>query len=162
MNSVSGRRVSSRWLIVGVVFALLVLAAGVQLLRRFDPAEYSFYPKCVLHEVTGLHCPGCGSTRAVGALADGRFLDAVRYNPLLIIGGPVILVIVLWKRKRKPFGEAGWAAFVVFLLVFLIVYSIARNVPSPTRSIFAPPTKVPPVKNSDPEPPLSGSSGEVG
>jgi len=145
MNSVSGRRLPLRWLFVGVALAV-ILAAGVLLLRRFDPAEYSFYPKCVLHEVTGLHCPGCGSTRAVGALVDGRLMDAVRYNPLLIIGGPVILVIVFWKKKRKSSGEANWPAFLVYLLIFLIVYSIARNVPSPTRSIFAPPAKAPPAK----------------
>ena len=160
MNSVSGRRVSSRWLFIGL--AGLVLASGVWLLRRFDPAEYSFYPKCVLHEVTGLHCPGCGSTRAVGALVDGRFMDAVRYNPLLIIGGPMILVVVLWKRKRERSAVAGWPVLTVFLLVFLIVYFIARNVPSPTRSIFAPPAKMPPAKSIDAERPLSASSGQPG
>jgi hypothetical protein len=36
-------------------------------------------------------CPGCGSTRAVLALLQGRFRDVLRYNPF----GPVVAVLLL-------------------------------------------------------------------
>lgn len=38
---------------------------------------------CIFHGVTGLPCPGCGSTRAFRCLAQGEFLQALRFNPLV-------------------------------------------------------------------------------
>ena len=129
---------SPRVLFLGIA-GVFAFAALIMLLRRFDPAEYSFYPKCTLFQLTGMHCPGCGATRAVGALAGGRLLDAVRYNPLLIVGGPIIALVVF--RKVKQGQEAKWKVFTICFVIVLIVFGIARNVPSPTRSILAPPGK---------------------
>ena len=133
----------SRKLVAGVLLVTFFIAA-IFLLRRFDPAEYSFYPKCTLYQATGLHCPGCGATRAVGALAAGRLSDAIRYNPLLVLGGPVIAAIVIIKLKREDQSEASWTVFSVSMVVVVISFAIARNVPSPTRSILAPPSKTVP------------------
>ena len=147
MNNRKGRRLSSRKLAAGVVLMTFFIAA-ILLLRRFDPAEYSFYPKCTLYQATGLHCPGCGATRAVGALAAGRLGDAIRYNPLLILGGPIIAAIIAIKLKREDQGEASWTVFSVCMVVVVISFAIARNVPSPTRSILAPPSKTMPEESS--------------
>lgn len=38
---------------------------------------------CIFHGVTGLPCPGCGSTRAFRCLARGDLLQALRFNPLV-------------------------------------------------------------------------------
>ncbi len=143
-----------RWQIASAVAGLCIFVSGIFLLRRFDPAEHSFYPKCPMHLLTGLHCPGCGATRACGALASGRLLDAIRYNPLLILGSPVILAVVLRQRKRERQGAAAWPALSVCLFFILLVYTLARNIPSPTRSIFAPPAnlspdKIPPAERQD-------------
>ena len=133
----------SRKLVTGVLLVTFFIAA-ILLLRRFDPAEYSFYPKCTLYQATGLHCPGCGATRAVGALAAGRLSDAIRYNPLLVLVGPVIAAIVIIKLKREDQSEASWTVFSVSMVVVVISFAIARNLPSPTRSILAPPSKTVP------------------
>ena len=37
-----------------------VLTLGLAFLFTFDPARYAFYPRCLFHATTGLHCPGCG------------------------------------------------------------------------------------------------------
>ena len=100
MNNRTGRRLSSRKL-AAVVLMIIFFIAAILLLRRFDPAEYSFYPKCTLYQATGLHCPGCGATRAMGALAAGRLEDAIRYNPLLILGGPIIAVFINQTKTRR-------------------------------------------------------------
>lgn len=42
---------------------------------------------CLFRWATGHPCPTCGSTRALGALVQGRFLEAAVLNPLLVIGG---------------------------------------------------------------------------
>ncbi len=142
MKKIFDRRKASHWLLASAI-GLAVLAL-VLLLRRFNPTEYSFYPKCTLNQATGLHCPGCGATRAVGALAAGRLVDAIRYNPLLVLGGPVIAAFIFLKIKYEDQREANWNTFSICLLVVVVVFAIARNVPSPTRSILAPPTKISP------------------
>ncbi|MDB4749841.1 DUF2752 domain-containing protein [Rubripirellula sp.] len=142
MSSVPSKVKLRRWQIASVVVGLLILVFGIAVLRRFDPAEYSFYPKCAMHQLTGLHCAGCGATRAVGALAAGRFQDAIRYNPLLVLGFPVILAVVLRQRLRERQGASAWPALSVCLFIILVVYTLARNIPSPTRSIFAPPASI--------------------
>ncbi|MAI34323.1 MAG: hypothetical protein CBE00_09310 [Planctomycetaceae bacterium TMED240] len=147
MNNRTGRRLSSRKL-AAVALLIIFFIAAILLLRRFDPAEYSFYPKCTLYQATGLHCPGCGATRAVGALAAGRLGDAIRYNPLLILGGPIIAAVIAIKLKRQDQGEASWTVFSVCMIVVVISFAIARNVPSPTRSILAPPSKIVPEEPS--------------
>lgn len=42
-------------------------------------------PGCVLHNVTGWPCPGCGSTRAVRDLLHGNLAAAFLHNPLFIL-----------------------------------------------------------------------------
>ena len=147
MNNRTVRHLSSRKLAAAVLTISFFIAA-ILLLRRFDPAEYSFYPKCTLYQVTGLHCPGCGATRAVGALAAGRLGDAIRYNPLLILGGPIIAAVIAIKLRREDQGEASWTVFSVCMVIVVISFAIARNVPSPTRSILAPPSKIVPEESS--------------
>ena len=54
--------------VVGI--CLLFGGIGARLLWGFLPSAWTgfFRVPCVFHEVTGLYCPGCGGTRAVGAL----------------------------------------------------------------------------------------------
>jgi len=118
--------------------ALLLVVAVVGLLRRFPPDENAFYPKCVLYHWTGLHCPGCGGTRAVAALVQGDLVEAIHWNPLLIVGGPVIATLLWWLRRKQRISGQGSPRLIWGLFVVLIVYAIARNLPSPTRSWLAP------------------------
>jgi len=39
---------------------------------------------CVLRQTTGVACPTCGGVRAVRALGDGRWGDALREHPLVV------------------------------------------------------------------------------
>jgi Protein of unknown function (DUF2752) len=71
--------------------AALAGAAGAWLLYRFDPTKATFYPRCVFHALTGLDCPGCGSTRALYQLLHGHVAAAFRYNAAMMLYLPVIL-----------------------------------------------------------------------
>jgi hypothetical protein len=125
------------------VAALAVVLGGVLVLRTFTPTDSSFYPKCMMYRWTGLHCPGCGSTRAMAALARGQLVEAIRFNPLLILGGPVMLTLILVQRGRERRGAKAKPGLIWCLLAILVLYSVARNLPSPTRSILAPPSAMP-------------------
>lgn len=125
-----------RW--VGAV-GLVAGVAGLWVLREYAPTDQSFFPKCVLHQWTGLHCPGCGSTRACHALLHGRWTDAVRFNPMLIIGGPIIAGVLFVKSRRERAGQAVMWRTSVTLATIILIYFVARNVPSPTTSPLAPP-----------------------
>jgi hypothetical protein len=65
-----------------------LLGAGLVL---WDPARNGGPPLCPYRLVTGHTCPGCGLTRAIGALLRGRWNESVTLHPL----APVVLAVVV-------------------------------------------------------------------
>jgi hypothetical protein len=51
---------------------------------------------CPFKLLTGFPCPGCGTTRAVAALLDGRLSDSIGFNPL---GATFVLAAFLWGAR---------------------------------------------------------------
>ena len=41
-------------------------------------------PPCTLRSITGYYCPGCGGTRAVRFLLQGRVLKSLYYHPIVV------------------------------------------------------------------------------
>lgn len=117
--------------------AVVIYAAAV-----LPPADTPLYPKCVLHQLTGLHCPGCGTARAAHAALNGEVRQAVAYNPLV----PVVLPVVGVALARSVWT---WAAGVPLrparrrwpmrlLLVVVIAFGVLRNVPVYPFTLLAP------------------------
>ena len=100
------RRIGCPRVRAGVALLLAAIAAAV--LRFFPPGIYAIYPVCPIHALTGWHCPGCGSTRALAAMLTGRFGHAFHYNPLAVVIWPVLGVLAVaevysalrWNRSR--------------------------------------------------------------
>ena len=83
-----------------------LLCLGVVLLTiyyLYDPVASQWTPKCPFKLVTGLQCPGCGIQRALHALLQGRFLDAIHYNYFLLFSGPYIILFGI--RALLPKGK---------------------------------------------------------
>ena len=84
---------------------------------------------CVFYRLTGLYCPGCGSTRAVMALLHGRFLLSFHENPMPLTCLVLALLgyIELWaltfgkKLRLLPRKWQLWAALVGLYLVWAVV-----------------------------------------
>ncbi len=125
-------------------FVLLTIIAGLALLfYLLDPAENQLFPKCIFHSVTGYHCPGCGSQRAIHSLLHFDLAGVVSNNFLFI---PAMLLIVYhyahpllnkllhWKlpnilyRKITP----------LIILGLIILFWILRNLPFYPFTILAP------------------------
>jgi len=124
-----GKRI--RW--GGVVLASVVLLSGALILFIFDPAAHGFYPFCVFYRTTGLLCPGCGSLRASHHLLHGEWVEAVRYNPLLVVSTPLLawlglrLARIAFGKKVKPLvikPKWMWVGLAV-----LAGFGILRNLP---------------------------------
>jgi hypothetical protein len=136
---------NSRWS-RRIVF-VLVLAVGVPVLAmvlfHFPPSEYNFYPRCVFHALTGWHCAGCGGTRAAAALVRGDIVQALAFNPMLVVLFPMFAYLVLrfgceiWVgRTMRGIGVPGWLTWL--FVVTLIAFTIARNVPAYPFELLAP------------------------
>ena len=113
--------------------AAAVVAAGVWVLRNFDPnTATGLFPSCLFYTFTGLHCPGCGITRALHALVHFDFGGALTMNALAVLALPLLTALALhswspWRvlpaRAAQVLGNGyGWiAAFVIF--------GVLRNLP---------------------------------
>ena len=111
-----------------------LVALGAILLLRFPPARYSFYPRCPIHELLGLQCPGCGGTRAVAAVLHGRFIEAMNLNTLvtLLLPFAALYGILCYARvlQRKPLRwPAPPPAIIYTALTLATIFTVIRNLP---------------------------------
>jgi hypothetical protein len=100
---------SDLWLLV---VGAMVVALGLAVVGWFEPRGQIFFPRCWLHEHTGLLCPGCGSTRALHALLHGDVASAWKLNPLAVLSVPGVAWLTIrhvrgvltgrWWPKRWP------------------------------------------------------------
>ena len=111
---------------------LLVTAA---LFYVFDPVITPFLPRCPLHALTGLNCPGCGSMRALHQLAHGHLSAAFALNPLAMLALP-FLAYCTW-RGETPRLKPGW---IRALLAVVVLFGILRNIPAYPFTLLAPTT----------------------
>jgi hypothetical protein len=114
---------------------LLLAGAAVSglIVFLFDPARHGFYPICYLHAVTGLYCPGCGSTRAIHELLHGDVAEAARLNLLLLLCLPSS---VWWTLRHtgawllgKPLEFSIRPLWLWTFLGVAGVFTVLRNLP---------------------------------
>jgi hypothetical protein len=121
----------------------VLLVSGL-LLGWAEVGTAGVLPKCVIHEWTGLHCPGCGGTRAFQALAHGDLIGALGMNPFGV--GVIVYLALLalrtsWEAafpdrhwRRLPFSDrAAWG-----LVALLLVFTVLRNLPWWPFTLLAP------------------------
>ena len=130
-----------------LLLALGVLGLlGLCYIRGNDPeAGEAYFPRCMFREITGLHCAGCGATRAAHALTNLEPGEAFRKNPLLMILLPFLVIGVVLEstawvigegyrgpRVRLP-GQLAWS-----LPVVIVAFWILRNIPGWPFELLAP------------------------
>jgi hypothetical protein len=117
-----------------VITIWLLLLAGSVYLYVFEPGKTGFFPPCLFRALTGLTCPGCGSTRAMHQILHGHFETAFMLNPLFLLAIPFLLyaflrysVVVL--RGGIPRQNALPASYIYALFVIVVSFWVFRNTP---------------------------------
>lgn len=133
-------------------FRRLVIVAGLggfgvgllALVYLAEPGSFSLLPRCLFHQLTGLYCPGCGSTRAVHLLLHGEFLASFRMNPLYWLFAPllawvgfVFLRAFLHAEPLPTLVVPPWLAWSITAAI--IGFFILRNLPWYPFTLLAPP-----------------------
>lgn len=113
------RRVAGLCGAIAVAFMLLC----------FPPGRYDFYPRCPVYEMFHVNCPGCGATRALAALLQGRVLEALHWNALFTVGLPFCVIYglacsVSGRRWVQPGPIVVCGGFAVAL-----GFMVLRNLP---------------------------------
>lgn len=75
--------------------ALLVIAAMGVVLNWMNWDFFGFVPPCAVRCITGYYCPGCGGTRAVRALLQGKLITSFLYHPFVLYGVTIMLVFMV-------------------------------------------------------------------
>jgi hypothetical protein len=119
------------------------LISAAALLYCVAPEEGSFYPRCLFHTLTGLHCPGCGTTRCLHALLHGDLRQAAAYNVLDLF---LLLPVCIWGIHRGALAFIGhsfitwrlstWSIWLLFCII--VAFGVLRNLPFAPFSELAP------------------------
>ena len=107
--------------------------AVVALVGVVDPNQPGHYPTCPFLAVSGYWCPGCGSLRAIHALAHGDVGTAMARNPFTVLASAGLLVaFVVWARRRwlgRPRTVVAPPWLLYTLLAGIVVFWVLRNLP---------------------------------
>ncbi|MCW1921557.1 DUF2752 domain-containing protein [Luteolibacter arcticus] len=115
-------------------WTLLAVAgvAGALLLRVSSSWWSTALPGCLIHEWTGLSCPGCGGTRCAVRLLQGDLAGALTMNAAVVLiaaAGFGVVGRAVWREwKGQPVhGVPPWLAWSLAGLV--VVFGLVRNLP---------------------------------
>ena len=97
----------------------------------------------MFHDLTGLNCPGCGTTRALHQLLRGHLIAALHMNSLVILALPFVAYHLLSELLKRVRGKAlpriftspvwGWV-----LVGIVVAFGILRNIPIYPFTLLSP------------------------
>lgn len=79
-----------------IILLAIITIAGIVIITYYPPTSHQYIP-CIFNVVTGLHCAGCGTTRAIYSLLQGNIFEASRNNLPLFIWGPYCIYMLFKK-----------------------------------------------------------------
>lgn len=116
------------------LLGILSLILGIPFLILFHrEMQNETLPACYILEYLGFYCPGCGGSRAVKALLDGKFLLSLYYHPVVIYTAAIYLVFmasqtlhIISHGKVKGIRFHYW--FLYGALVIIIINFLVKNI----------------------------------
>ena len=111
------------------IYLFIIIGLIYLILTHFT----NFYIPCPIHFITDFYCPGCGITRMILAILRLDFYKAFRYNPLLFILMPFIIILLIdyiysnYKNKTPLYKKIDNKIWYI-LIIILVIYGILRNI----------------------------------
>ncbi len=130
--------------ILKIALIIVILGGLFSLYHFFNPATHSYFIPCPFNYLTGYHCPGCGSQRAIHQLLHFNLISAFRLNPLMVLSLPLIIAglgVNSWnfifdtQHRVKLFYSN---LFIYGYFGIAIIYWIVRNLPYYPFNLLAP------------------------
>ena len=118
MTASVNRRAFLTWIAAGL--ALVTVCVAAEFCLRHGVAW-----QCPVLAVLNIPCPSCGSTRAFAALSQLKFLEAVQFNPLLVLGTMAAPFAILAAQRPGRLSRWGWPLFfgsVVLNWLYLVFF----------------------------------------
>lgn len=113
-------------LVMGIVFFIMFI---YMVLQKVDVLPNS---TCLFHDMFRMYCPGCGGTRALFTLLQGKILHSLYCNPAVLLGLILVLyyeigiAVTLKKRNGKRYyTKKLWPP--VLYVVIVLVFCVVRN-----------------------------------
>lgn len=114
--------------LIGYFLSIAVFLIVYYLVMVFTPLRLP----CILHELTGLYCPGCGLTRCCLALLQGDVMLAFRQNAAVLILTALWTVIGMIEFIFNPkwLDQTAVTAKVLSYgsLALVLLFGILRNI----------------------------------
>ena len=98
---------------------------------------------CLIKHTTNIPCPSCGSTRSVILLSKGKFIDALRTNPLGYIIAIIMVLTPIWifidfitkkktllefyKKTERHLKQPKFAVPLIILVIINWVWNIIKE-----------------------------------
>ena len=117
-----------------IAISILTLIAIILYFLFLTKWHISFV--CPSYTILNIYCPGCGTTRMIKSILTLNFYQSFRYNPLLFIAFPFILILLIDKYIKWIRGKNNFLykrinpKFWYFCIVILVIYGIIRNIPA--------------------------------
>ncbi len=130
MNEKKERTLEEQLFCIGLIaLPAAMVFAGIYLVltKYFLPQIPCFF------SLIGLYCPGCGGTRALAALVQGKILLAIWYHPLVPYGVFLYLGFMISQGLHRLGVKKikGWKFHIGFLwgaLIILVVNFFVKNI----------------------------------
>ncbi|MDZ4848944.1 MAG: DUF2752 domain-containing protein [Pirellulaceae bacterium] len=123
----------SRWELYLYIAIVALGLVALAIVFWFPPLEHRFYPRCAFHDLTGLHCPGCGGFRAWHNLLNGQILSALRMNALAVTLLPGLVAWLFYQRfwfHKGDFWTLQASPRMHLLMAGLVIaFGFLRNIP---------------------------------
>lgn len=127
-----------------VIIISAVAIIGSLLYFYFDPSFSHYFPPCPFYSITGLFCPGCGSQRAFHDLLHGDVKQSAGHNLLFVMFAPLVMFAAIaavnniFSSKKIAQVIFNSALFARIVLVTVLIFWVARNVPVHPFNLLAP------------------------
>ena len=124
---------TNKFIKMGIVFLVLIVFC-IYFYQNNPTTGEGIFLRCPSNLIFGIHCPGCGTQRALHHLLHFEIREALRYNALFVVSFPVLIYGFLLMMYNFIFGTKKTIPFltnkfvIIGLLVFVLLFGILRNV----------------------------------